>query len=434
VPEPLVAAWAPFARRRALRLLADETFDCAITTSPPESGHLIGRALRKRGLPWVADVRDAWTFEPLRPRFPTGLQRRFDERLERRWLGAADAVVSVSRTAAEDIRDRLGIDATLVPNGWDPDLGPEDPGSPQAVDPLPLADPDRVSLVYTGRFGSYGRDPRPLVEALGQLARHEPAVAGRIELVVAGPLTEDERALLSTDVAPARIVARGSLDRVQALALQRSADALLLLASPVRTQLLNIKLFEYLAAGRPILALAEGTEAGRVAAELGAEVVRADCLATAGVALGRRGEQYSADAFHRIRAALREGRREPALERRVGHCLHSACAHERRAIGPSLPRRQVGGGAAQCEPFDALGCVHGQPHPCHATERGAAEGGTLEADPVEQVQGIAAKIGDRVWPRWGGRAAMPALVVAQHPEVASERGQEIVPHPERRAE
>ena len=287
VPEPLVAAWAPFARRRALRLLADETFDCAITTSPPESAHLIGRALRKRGLPWVADVRDAWTFEPLRPRFPTGLQRRFDERLERRWLGAADAVVCVSRTAAEDVRDRLGIDATLVPNGWDPDLSTEDPGSPQAVDPLPLADPNRVSLVYTGRFGSYGRDPRPLVEALGQLARHEPAIARRIELVVAGPLTEDERALLSTDVTPARIVARGSLDRVQALALQSRADALLLLASPARTQLLNIKLFEYLAAGRPILALAEGTEAGRVAAELGAEVVRADDVDGIRAALAR---------------------------------------------------------------------------------------------------------------------------------------------------
>jgi glycosyltransferase involved in cell wall biosynthesis len=287
VPEPLVVAWAPFARRRARRLLERESFDCVITSSPPESAHLIGRALRRRGLPWVADVRDAWTFEPLRPRFPTGLQRRLDERLERRWLRAADAVACVSRPAADDMRDRLGIEAALIPNGWDPDLGPEDAGPPQAVDPLPVADPDRASLVYTGRFGSYGRDPRPLVEALGELARERPAVARRIELVIAGPLTEDERRLLEADVSPARIVVRGSLDRTQALALQRSASALLLLASPARTQLLNIKLFEYLATGRPILALAAGTEAGRVAAELGAEVVRADDVAAIRAALER---------------------------------------------------------------------------------------------------------------------------------------------------
>jgi glycosyltransferase involved in cell wall biosynthesis len=287
VPEPLVAAWAPFARSRAKRLAETQPFDCVITTSPPESAHLIGHALAKRGVPWVADVRDAWTFEPLRPRFPTAVQRRFDERLERRWLGAADVVACVSQPAVDDLEHRLGIDAVLIPNGWDPDLGPEEPGPPVAVDPLPVADPDRVSLVYTGRFGSYGRDPGPLVEALAILAREQPEVAERIELVVAGPLTEDERRLLSTDVSPARIVVRGSLDRVQALALQRSADALLLLASPARSQLLNIKLFEYLAAGRPILAVAQGTEAGRVASEVGAEVVAADDVAAIRSALSR---------------------------------------------------------------------------------------------------------------------------------------------------
>jgi glycosyltransferase involved in cell wall biosynthesis len=273
VPEPLVVAWAPFARRRALRLHRATPFDCVITTSPPESAHLVGRALRRRGVPWVADVRDAWTFEPLRPRFPSAPQRLLDRLLERRWLGSADAVVCVSRPAGDDLRSRLGIEPLLVPNGWDPEaLGVEGDAPP----PTNLLDPDRISLVYTGRFGGSGRDPRPLVEALGALAGSDATSAARLELVVAGPLTEAERRLLATEVSPARIVVTGSLRRPEALALQRSGDAVLLLASPVRSQLLNIKLFEYLAAGRPIIALAGGTEAGRVAAELGGEVVRAD--------------------------------------------------------------------------------------------------------------------------------------------------------------
>jgi glycosyltransferase involved in cell wall biosynthesis len=92
-------------------------------------------------------------------------------------------------------------------------------------------------------------------------------------------LTEAEAGLLRTDVSPARIVVAGTLPREQALALQRDADALLLIASPQRTQLLNFKLFEYLASERPLLALAAGTEAGRVIEEAGATAVPADDVA-----------------------------------------------------------------------------------------------------------------------------------------------------------
>ena len=281
VPEALVAAWMPFARSRALRLRRERGFDCVITTSPPESVHAIGVALQRRGLPWVADIRDAWTFESLRPTYPTNAQRRLDGWLERRWLGRADAVVCVSRPAAEDLRRRGIADPLLVANGWDPESPAPAPG------PSGLLDPYRRSIVYTGRFGSYGRDPRPLVAGLAELARSDREAAAQLELVIAGPLTNEERRLFETDVSPARIVLAGSVERERALALQREADALLLLAQPTRSQLLNIKLFEYVASGSPILALAAGTEAGRVAAELGAEVVPADDPAAIATTLAR---------------------------------------------------------------------------------------------------------------------------------------------------
>ncbi len=279
VPEPLAVAWAPFARREALRLHRRQPFDCVITTSPPESVHAVGMALRRRGVPWVADVRDAWTFESLRPEFPTRAQRAMDRRLERRWLGAADVVVCVSEPAANDLRVRKIADPVVITNGWDDEAAP---------DPAPAADvldPERFSLLYTGRFGSYGRDPAPLVEAIARLAAEHPEAAARLELVVAGPLTDDEAQLMARDVSPARIVRAGSMPRERALALQREADALLLIAQPTRSQLLNIKVFEYLAAGRPILALAAGTDAGRVVAETGGEVVAADDPAAIAAAL-----------------------------------------------------------------------------------------------------------------------------------------------------
>jgi glycosyltransferase involved in cell wall biosynthesis len=279
VPEPLALAWAPFARHRALRLHRRRSFDAVITTSPPESAHAVGMALHRRGAPWVADLRDAWSFEPLRPPFPTAPQRRADERLERRWLAAADTVVCVSEPAAEDLRRRGIAEPLLIPNGWDPESGPA------AAEATGLLDPGRVSLVYTGRFGTYGRDPRQLVEAVARLGRDDPSAAEKLELVIAGPLTSDEATLMERDVSPARIVVAGSLERQRALALQREADALLLLAQPTRSQLLNIKLFEYLAAGRPILALAAGTDAGRVVEEIGGRSVPADDPAAIAAAL-----------------------------------------------------------------------------------------------------------------------------------------------------
>ena len=271
VPEPLALAWAPFARRRARALHRSRPFDSVITTSPPESAHSAGPGLQRLGAAWVADVRDAWTFEPLRPRFPTGLQRRLDERLERRLLGAADAVVCVSEPAAADLRERGIADPILVRNGADPEL--LDAADPASV--AELLDPERVSLVYTGRFGSAGRDPRGLLEGLRRIASESPEDAARLELVVAGPLTEEERELFAAEVAPARVSLVGSLERGRALALQRAADCLLLIAQPVRSQLANFKLYEYLSAGPPILALAEDTEAGRIALEIGAETVPA---------------------------------------------------------------------------------------------------------------------------------------------------------------
>jgi glycosyltransferase involved in cell wall biosynthesis len=275
VPEPLLLAWVPFALPRARRLHRAHPFDAVITSSPPESAHVVGRALARRGAAWVADVRDAWGFEPLRPRFPTAAQRALDERLERCLLGAADVVTAVSRPAANDLRARVGANVELVPNGWDPELAPPLDGAEES-EAARLLDPERTSLVYTGRFGSYGRDPRPLIEALRRLAEGEPELAQRLELVVAGPQTDAELELLRTDVSPARIAVVGSLPRARALALQRAAGALLLIASPSRSQLANLKLFEYIAAARPILALAAGTEAGRIVAETGGETVPSD--------------------------------------------------------------------------------------------------------------------------------------------------------------
>jgi glycosyltransferase involved in cell wall biosynthesis len=270
VPEPLALAWAPFAVARAIRLHWRHRFDCVITTSPPESVHLVGQALRWLGVPWIADLRDGWTFEPLKPRFPSRLQRRLDEGLERRLMRAADSVTCVTEPLVRHYRDNLGAQAALVPNGWDPELAAASNGDGNVAPPL---DPDRFSLVHTGRLGHSGNDPATLLAAVAELAAEDPALAGRLEIVFAGPCGERERRVLTQSAAPARISVLGALPRPQAIALQRSADALLLIVSRARPHAATAKVFEYIGAARPILALAEGTEAARIVRDAGAGLV-----------------------------------------------------------------------------------------------------------------------------------------------------------------
>jgi glycosyltransferase involved in cell wall biosynthesis len=192
--------------------------------------------------------------------------------MERRLMRAADAVTCVTRPVAEDLDARIGARSTVVPHGFDPELiASVEQGEAAAQS---LLDPERVSVVYTGRFGAHERDHVPLARALRALAAEEPAVAERIELVIAGSMRPEERELLE-GLAPLRVSLLGALPHRRALGLQRAADVLLLFGSR-RAQVANLKLYEYLGAARPILALAEGTEAGRIVAETGGLVVPAD--------------------------------------------------------------------------------------------------------------------------------------------------------------
>ena len=134
-----------------------------------------------------------------------------------------------------------------------------------------MEQPGWTTLVHTGTLsGPRGRDPRPLLEGL---RRANAASEGeRIRLVLAGrPTLEDERLLAEADLGEA-VVHLGLLDRAAALGLQQRAGALLLLTGTHSSEATG-KLFEYLAAGRPIVALAQGNEAARIVEATGTGIV-----------------------------------------------------------------------------------------------------------------------------------------------------------------
>jgi glycosyltransferase involved in cell wall biosynthesis len=320
VPDLVLLTWIPFALPRALRLARGQRFDCVITTSPPESGHLIGLALRARGLPWIADLRDGWTFETTHPEWPTRIQLRLDRALEGAVVARADLVTAVTDPIAHDLRERLGANAVTVSNGFDPEEHPR-VGTQEAG-----LSPGRISLVHTGRMAFAGRSPLSIVDALKELRRRHPKLGERVEVVLAGPLSGSERELIGQAELDGSVRAVGTLPREETLRLQSAADVLLLITGRSRSSEATAKLYEYLAAGRPILVLGEGTAAAEIVRGAGAGMVTS---ATDPVAI--------ADAIAQLveHAPAMEGT-SPAIERYSYSSIAAELAdHLERICGPA---------------------------------------------------------------------------------------------------
>jgi glycosyltransferase involved in cell wall biosynthesis len=260
VPDVTVASWLPSALHVVRRVLANQPIDCLITTSPSESAHLIGLALGRSRPAWVAELRDGWTFERSRGEFPFRAQRALDRWLEAQVVTRSDKVVAVTRPIAADISARFGVKPRWVPNAWDPELE-------ASIDSSAERDGGRITFVHTGRLsGNWGRDPRPLFEALRMLVDGRPDLRSRLSVILAGRLDRREERLIHDSRIEDVVELPGQLSRLRALALQRRADALLLVSSPHTSEATG-KLSEYLAAGRPIVALAAMNEAERIIRE-----------------------------------------------------------------------------------------------------------------------------------------------------------------------
>jgi glycosyltransferase involved in cell wall biosynthesis len=234
VPDASVL-WNVTAIPAALRIVRRERIEVVVTTSPPGSVHLVGAAAsaatRAR---WVADLRDSLAAHAHRRR-----EIRGEAVLSRLVARRADALVTASTAIAREMAELAPRRApVVVENGCDFD----------DFDGLPYRPGDRFRLTHTGAF--FGRrSPATVVDAL---ARTDGVVA---RFVGGFPASERERARsLGVDD---RLELIPFLPRADVLALQRDSEALLLLVPQAdgrgRT-VLTAKIFEYLAAERPILA------------------------------------------------------------------------------------------------------------------------------------------------------------------------------------
>jgi glycosyltransferase involved in cell wall biosynthesis len=263
VPDENVS-WNITAIPAAIRIVRNEGIDVVVTTSPPSSVHLIGAAVKRAtGVKWVADLRDSVVAHPHRSaeRLIVRAKEQGEHAVAKLIAHSADAITCVSDAIAEEMRERSPRGPVLtIANGSDFD-------DFAGLDHQPS---DRFRLTHAGSF--FGkRDPRPFLTALKQ--------SGLEDVVVRflGDFRAADREWAEGLELGDRFELIPYAPRRRSLELQRDSEALLLLIPEAGGRgkgVLSGKVFEYLAAERPILAVVppDGAAAGLIR-ETGAGVV-----------------------------------------------------------------------------------------------------------------------------------------------------------------
>ncbi|MEO7995312.1 MAG: hypothetical protein ABI743_13020, partial [bacterium] len=259
VPDAKIG-WFPLALDAARSIRASAHPRLVIATGPPASTLVIGGAIARQWLvPLVLDYRDPWTtgYYPLDR--PAEVAAR-EATLEAQLLQEAALITTVSTGFAAKLKQavqdsvRLRGKLAVIPNGYDPAI-------------LARVTPhrfDRPTLVHTGSL-YHQRSPEPFFEAWAAVRNTLPHEWGQWDVLFVG----------NTDPAyPARAQELGLtncrfaafVDHVTALSYQAGATALLLFTEGMQTA----KVYEYLPARHPILAIGDAPDLDTLLFEWGA--------------------------------------------------------------------------------------------------------------------------------------------------------------------
>jgi len=240
-----------------LKAIKENKIQIIFSSAPCFTGHLVGYALaRLTGLPWVAHFRDPWLTAHQPGWFLPKAAISANRRLEQMVIKRADRVVSVTEGHSIKLREaypQYPTKFTSIPNGFDSeewkeiDLERDNKSRPEKT---------KFTILYAGHLYAQ-RNPMPMFKALQSLLEAGEIEREKLQIDLLGWCDDSVGRGVPGMIADTNLEGCvnmvGPRSRQETLRRMTEADLLLLLAENLTIQIPG-KTYEYLKAGRPILA------------------------------------------------------------------------------------------------------------------------------------------------------------------------------------
>ncbi len=238
--------WCPRAIAAGARAHRRRRFDLIFATGEPYSDYFTASALsRLAGIPFIVDMRDPWTLAPYRDETLRVARQSVEKWQERRVLSACRACVFANRSVDlyAQAFPQWAEKFHYIPNGYD--SADFEPVAPRRF--------DRFTIVHSGTFLAGYRTADTFLFAMKEILDARPALAERLQVIFVGKIGEERNRIEEMGLSSV-IRQTGYLPHAESLAYLKGADLLLLVGGRHRWEETG-KVYEYLAAGKPILAL-----------------------------------------------------------------------------------------------------------------------------------------------------------------------------------
>jgi len=254
IPDPKVF-WVKKSVRFLNNYLKTNKIDVIISTGPPHSMHLIAQQLhQKNNLKWIADFRDPWSDLYYNAAFKQlSFAKKKNEKLEDAVFKSADCILTVSNSLQKEFSKKAKR-VEVITNGFDDEvLSSEN----QELD-------DKFTISYIGLLPKQS-NPKILFSVLQALCINDADFKKDLQLNFIGDISTEVKQEIALHNLDQNTVFKGYVPHQKAITYQKKAQVLLLLIPNVKKSdgILTGKLFEYLTAKRPILAM--GPEKGDLA-------------------------------------------------------------------------------------------------------------------------------------------------------------------------
>ncbi|AUC85005.1 glycosyl transferase family 1 [Polaribacter sp. ALD11] len=254
IPDPKVF-WVKPSVKYLQKYLDKNKIDVIISTGPPHSMHLIAQKLhQKNNIKWLADFRDPWSNLYYNKEFnQLSFAKNKNLKLEEAVLENADCVLTVSTSLKEEFAKKAKR-VEVITNGFDDEVL----ASKNVILDL------KFSISYIGLLPKQS-NPKLLFKVLKELCIDNLEFKKNLQLNFIGDISDEVKEVIKFNGLEENTKFIGYVSHNKAIEYQKKTQVLLLLIPNVENNkgILTGKLFEYLTAKRPILAI--GPEEGDLA-------------------------------------------------------------------------------------------------------------------------------------------------------------------------